>query len=122
MAVRLGPAWPQLSPLQPGTGKQGVFTFRWDLGACMSVQMSFVPLGCAGRPCKEEGAGHGFGATQQAWIWAGVALWFRAQGRTAEQQNLLLMLSLPYPHGTAPVSPALPRFQSRLSSGLFCSW
>lgn len=64
MAVGLGPAWPQLSPLQPGTGKQSVFTFRWDLGACKSLQMFFVPLGCAVKLCKQEGAGHGFGTTQ----------------------------------------------------------
>lgn len=64
MAAGLGPAWPQLSPLQPGTGQQGVFTFGWDLGAWKSLQMSFVHVGCAVRPCKQEGAGHGFGATQ----------------------------------------------------------
>lgn len=59
MAVGLGPAWPQLSPWQPGTGKQRVFAFRWHQGACKSLQMSFVS-----GLCKQEGAGHGFGAAQ----------------------------------------------------------
>lgn len=57
MAAGLGPAWPQLSPLQPGTGKQNIFTFRWDLGACKSLQMPFAPLGCAVsavRPCSRR--------------------------------------------------------------------
>lgn len=41
----------------------------------------------------------------EGWIWAAL-LPFSAQGRAAEQQNLLLMLSPPYPRTPQPVLPS----------------
>lgn len=117
MAAGLGPAWPQLSPWQPGTGKQRVFAFRWHQGACKSLQMSFVS-----GLCKQEGAGHGFGAAQLCVcgldLGRGCPLVSRP-GQGCWTAKRLLMLSLPY---SPPASPALPEIQFRLSSSLFCSW
>lgn len=44
----------------------------------------------------------------EGWVWAGIALWFHAQGRAAEQQNVLLMLSplLIHPGGPQAVLPS----------------
>lgn len=60
MAAGLGPAWPQLSPLHPGTGKQSIFTFRWDLGF---ARASKCPL-CLWAGSEALRAGRCW-----AWIW-----------------------------------------------------
>lgn len=49
--------------------------------------MSFVPVGCAVRPCSRRVLGMDLvhpSSAVEGWIWAGIALLFRAQGRAAE--------------------------------------
>lgn len=55
----------------------------------------------------------------EGWIWAGISLWFHTQGRAAEQQNVLLMLSL-FPFHPGHPQPVLPSHNSSSGSAQAC--
>lgn len=57
----------------------------------------------------------------EGWVWAGIALWFHAQGRAAEQKNVLLMLSplLIHPGGPQAVLPSHKSSSAQLRLVLF---
>lgn len=88
VAAGPGPAWPQLSPLQPGTGKQNIFTFRWGLGL---TRASKCPL------CLWAGQGGPASRGGWEWVWGNPALDVGRDcplGKAAEQPDVLLMLLL----------------------------